>query len=813
MYLPWNASKARLREAEHARRNRAEIVAALSQGQISRRDLIKWGLITAGGLLIPTHGLSPFAKSAFAEVPTGTPPSPLFGADNFTQPLPRLHTLTPIPLRPVRQIIRQGRTRRLEIGVSPGRIRDRFTRQLAAQWGPAAMRMANTTPVVHQVRIRDGINTPHRVVNGPVGPAEGRPPGEFFAHQRWQEFLPKVGYLVSMGQCAAGNRFHPLMPEIEPNRCWTFGEGRSVDGTLPPILVKARYGEPVLFRHYNNLPLDRSQNGGFGLNETSTHNHNAHNGAESDGAQNAHFFPGEYYDYHWSTTLARHDMINRLATDPRASGPDDRGGLVMVPGDFRELQSTLWFHDHRFFFTSENVYKGHVGMLNYYSGPDRGYESPEGLTAQARAVNLRLPSGSLNGKTWGNQDFDVNLLIGDMAYDPSGQMFFDIFDTDGFLGDIVYVNYAYYPYLDVLPRKYRFRILSASMSRWYALALADQNGSAVPVQVIANDGNLFPRPVTVTELIPQGTAERLDIVVDFSTFKPGDTLHLVNQLEFSDGRKPDRRVSLAEALAHGSPDPGVGPIMEFRIVSQVASVDAPGTILKASDPDLSQVPDTLTEQIPIVEPVRERFVEFVRTGDDDSGVPLDPIPEGLINGLSSRQWAVKVNGEDAHHLDARRVSNLIPRPGEVEHWTLINGGGGWDHPVHLHFEEGVTITRFNDPIPATELLKRKDVWRLGPSGQVKFQVRFGEYGGAYVNHCHNTVHEDFAMLLRYDILSDRPGDVHIQILPTPDPKPEGVGYVRSCFLPEGHLDPSVSPGADQCPSDGPIGPAEPVPAV
>ena len=71
---------------------------------------------------------------------------------------------------------------------------------------------------------------------------------------------------------------------------------------------------------------------------------------ESDGAANVHHFPGTFYDYRWSTTLARRDTINTNATDRRASGPDGNGGLTLVPGDFRELQGTMWFHDHRFFF-------------------------------------------------------------------------------------------------------------------------------------------------------------------------------------------------------------------------------------------------------------------------------------------------------------------------------------------------------------------------------------------------------------------------------------------------------------------------------
>src|SRR6201996_4973106 len=96
-YLSSKESRIRQREAQNARNNRAEIVKAHSIGQITRRDLYKWGILTAGGLALK-NGLSPFARSAFAAVPTGTPSSPLFGAAKFSTPLPRLALQTPIPL-------------------------------------------------------------------------------------------------------------------------------------------------------------------------------------------------------------------------------------------------------------------------------------------------------------------------------------------------------------------------------------------------------------------------------------------------------------------------------------------------------------------------------------------------------------------------------------------------------------------------------------------------------------------------------------------------------------------------------------------
>ena len=85
---------------------------------------------------------------------------------------------------------------------------------------------------------------------------------------------------------------------------------------------------------------------------------------------------------------------------------------------------------------------------------------------------------------------------------------------------------------------------------------------------------------------------------------------------------------------------------------------------------------------------------------------------------------------------------------------------------------------------------RKDVWRLRPAGQVQFQVQFGEYGGSYVNHCHNTVHEDFAMLMRNQLFA-RNADVVMGVTKTPNPTPSGVVWTDPEILPEGDPRPPV----------------------
>src|SRR5574337_588340 len=105
-FLSEHSSKRRLRDAENARNNRAEIMKAYSTGQVSRRELVKWGLFTSAGLLAPIGGLSPFVSSAHAQalangtcsnnIPTGMCPSPLFGVQPFSTPMPRFDVFQPV---------------------------------------------------------------------------------------------------------------------------------------------------------------------------------------------------------------------------------------------------------------------------------------------------------------------------------------------------------------------------------------------------------------------------------------------------------------------------------------------------------------------------------------------------------------------------------------------------------------------------------------------------------------------------------------------------------------------------------------------
>ena len=735
IYLPKDASKARLRDAENARKNRAEILKAYSQGKVTRRELIKWGLITSAGAIAPIGGLSPFVPSVHADggssIPTGAPPSPLFGVLPFSTPMPRFDVIP------------------------------RGTNPLGGDLTP--------TPTAESNQTQQPVDP---LLGGGTGPIEGRPPGPIWAHQQFALFPPKVSVEMSQAQAQTNTvynpgvasqfnsgidptapiplKFHPGFPTQNANSVWTF------NGTIPPKLVQGRYMEPILFRHHNRLPADVNANNGFGRHTISTHEHNGHHGAENDGFTGAFFFPNQFYDYHWPIVLAGILEINTNATDPMAATPNDAGGSDKIPGDWRETMSTHWFHDHMFTFTSQNVYKGNAAMFNIYSALDRGNE---GIND---GVNLRLPSGTT--KSWGNLEYDVNIMLAEKAFDSTGQLFMDIFQFDGFLGDLMTVNLIYKPFFEVERRKYRFRILNASVSRFFKVAIADANNNAVSFFQIANDGNLLPSPIQLTQLDEQGIAERYDIVVDFSQFAIGSKCWFVNLCEHQDRKKPADDLTLAQALSGQSADPCIGKFLEFRIVRDPAQPDqsqVPAVMIP--NPDLSAIPVS-----------RTRIFEFGR-GASQPLPPTDPAAYTVGAGNQPGPWGVKTDNNQMLNASWGRIS-AAPSYGTREVWTIQNGGGGWDHPIHIHFEEGQVLARNGKAsnVPAWEK-GRKDVYRLRPGGSVTLTMQFRDWGGMFMEHCHNTVHEDNAMLVRWEI--DNGGAPFLRPLPSPIPTPQGVTFV------------------------------------
>ena len=474
------------------------------------------------------------------------------------------------------------------------------------------------------------------------------------AFQRYDEFVPKQYYELSVREVMG--RPHPQLG---------LSRFSSYNGSLPGPTFMARAWDPMMVRIKNELP---SEIRGFGLPEIITHLHNGNNAPESDGAPWDLYSPGTYKDHHYPNYPAA--------------------------GNVNECKGTLWYHDHALDYTAQNTYRGLAGFFLMFDSIDSGNENDPNPDA------LRLPSGVPDGENTENC-YDIPLAFADRQFDADGILTMDPFDFDGAIGDKFLVNGRVQPYFSVKRRKYRFRCVDAGPARFYDFVFSN----SMEFQVIANDGNLLPHPVTVRNHT-LGAGERFDMVVDFSTLPESTTeVYLVNRITHSTGRGPNSgRLPVNEAPR----------ILKFVI--------EPGAV-----PDPSRVPSTLRQ--------------------------LDPLD---LTGAVQREWRWTrsngmwtVNGRlfDEHRSDATLVQ------GRPEIWKL-SGSGGWAHPIHFHVEEGRLLSYNRRPITSGVLAGRKDVFTLFGGDEMVIGLRYNDWVGKYVMHCHNGVHEDHAMMVRFDVVKN-----------------------------------------------------------
>lgn len=611
-----------------AQRNRQEIVRA----KLSRREMVRLGLLTAGGSLIAKHGLSAGVTTSSDGQLNGDGRT-LFSVDNVP-PSPRARPWA----QPMPRILPKATT-------TPG----------AMTGGPPD----GTTVVDGTLRINHQFFT----FNPETGYAGRFPPRRFY-----ELFLQEAQVKVH--------------PDYGPTTIWGF------DGTYPGPLLKATIGEPVLLRIHNHLP-SVNKPVDFGIAEFATHLHNAHTPSESDG------FPT--------------DMVNSI-NDPIAVNPlgfKDYHYLSAYPGfsasasatgDPREGLGTLWYHDHHVDFTAQNVYKGMAGPYLIADEIDTGDET----------TGVRLPSG----------EFDVPIFFNDFLFDRDFQLVFDLFNLDGILGDRFTANGAIQPFFDVARRRYRLRLYNPGPSRWIEVALFDGK-NFLPFWQVSNDGNLLPQAVQVTSVrLP--TAARVDIVIDFGKID-ATRLYLVNRLEQVNGRGPTFKILT----------PGI-PLLQLNV-----GAAAPDFSRDPADPKLGpyilrELPDPdLGALIAKAKKLKTRYFVFNRK-----------------NGA----WAI--NGK----LWDEQTIAATPGQDDEEVWVFQNGGGGWAHPIHAHFEEARVLERNGvAPTPNTVVggrieYSRTDVVPLANNFEYKMLFRFRDMRGRYVMHCHNVVHEDHAMMLRFDIV-------------------------------------------------------------
>jgi spore coat protein A len=477
------------------------------------------------------------------------------------------------------------------------------------------------------------------------------------------------------------------------------------NGMWPGPTFEVRKGQPLSVKWTNQLPakhflpIDTTIHGseeGVPEVRTVTHIHGAQVMPDSDGYPDA-----------WVTSDGRVGSV-------RAASP------CHYPND--QHATMLWYHDHALGITRLNVYAGLAGM--YFIRDDE-------------EDSLNLPSGP----------YEIPLLVQDRTFNPDGSLSYPPAKNgthpmwmQEFFGESICVNGKATPFLEVEPRKYRFRMVDGSNSRFYHLTLvpADAAGKpngrpvdAPPFLQIGTDGGLLPAPVSLHYLI-FSPGERFDLVIDFSDYK-GMNLAMTNNAP-------------APYARGGEIVPS--DVMLFKVTKAL------------SGKDTSSLPETLVPFTPLdpAHAVRERILALTEMDRPSDGYTM-------MGMLGQKHWDDPIT-ED-------------PKAGTTEIWSFANATGDV-HPIHLHLVQFQVINRqsfdvktymttgkmnytsFPMPPESNERPAWKDTIKTYAGYVTRVIARFDLPAGTmakpgdefrYVWHCHVLEHEDNEMMRPYKVVT------------------------------------------------------------
>jgi spore coat protein A len=265
------------------------------------------------------------------------------------------------------------------------------------------------------------------------------------------------------------------------------------------------------------------------------------------------------------------------------------------------------------------------------------------------------------------------------------------------------VNGKLFPFLEVEPRKYRFRVLNGANARFFHLTLSHN----LAFQQIGTDQGLLPAPVALTR-VSLAPAERADVIVDFS------------------GNRGEKIILKNDNLN----------VMQFRVAGSGAR-------------DTSLLPKRLrpVPKIPESAAVKTRSLSLVEI-DDLVQRPVTmllnnthwsmPVTESPV--LDSTEiWELVNTTDDAHpiHLHLVRFQILDRRAFDVAtYWTKKQ-------------------MKFIGPVVAPEPGEAgwKDTVRADPGMVTRIITRFEGFTGRYVWHCHILEHEDNEMMRPFDVVA------------------------------------------------------------
>jgi spore coat protein A, manganese oxidase len=182
--------------------------------------------------------------------------------------------------------------------------------------------------------------------------------------------------------------------------------------------------------------------------------------------------------------------------------------------------------------------------------------------------SLNLPAGA----------YEIPLIIFDRSFRPDGQLFYPVSGkpdapwVSEYYGSAILVNGKIFPYLDVEPRKYRFRLLNSSNGSFYRLSFCSEasvTSEALDFFQIGTEQGFLAAPARMKILI-LGPGERADVILDFSGTGAGKEVFLrtevavVMQFRIS-SRKAEDSSSLPAALRPIPRTPESAAVMERKL--------------------------------------------------------------------------------------------------------------------------------------------------------------------------------------------------------------------------------------------------------
>ena len=547
---------------------------------------------------------------------------------------------------------------------------------------------------------------------------------------------------------AAVHSFHRDLPG---SSIWGF------EGTVPGPTIEAERGRPVTVEWRNEL------DSAYPVSVTV-----APEAADADGVpvQCVPGLSGGELDVGAAgltghTVVHLHGALTPASYDGWAENLFAPGQPAVFHYPMEQRAALLWYHDHVMGATKFDVYAGLAGLW---------------IVRDEQERELGLAEGP---------PFELSLLIQDRNFDvdEQGQLTGSLVhktdpDVMEAFAPFTVVNGKVWPVLEVEPRTYRFRLLNGSNARTYRLVLLHDGRPALDrIAQIGTDHGLLRAPAAVPEDgLVLASAERADLLVDFSDLDAGTELTLLNT-----ARAPFDGAAFPAAEAEQAADlDGLLPYPQVMLVRVVGGTPTRGSIPRsvATDYDLPPA-DSLSgaprRMIALVEmelddaPNMLTMRELEQVGDDATR-PLVTIRD--VN------ETIRYRSVAAHFED---TTTFFPMLGMYEVWQLVNLTGD-THPIHLHLDPFQILSRraIGYEIPEGGIADRdltavitlgrdpedelshtiddnerglKDTIRVNPNELLEIAVRFTNYSGRYMYHCHILEHEDRDMMRPFVTMS------------------------------------------------------------